>query len=143
MDDLTYDTTTDATDSQPTVRRRLGRGLNALLGGGAPDESAAPIAAEGETETATDQIQIELIDRNPFQPRRDFDPESLSELVASIQQHGVLQPVLVRPAGGRFQLIAGRTPVARRPAGWTGTSPLPRAAARRSETCAKRLSRRT
>lgn len=107
MDDLTYDTTTDATDSQPTVRRRLGRGLNALLGGGTPDApmiEGPPIAA---VESEPDHIAIELIDRNPFQPRTDFDPESLKELVESIRQHGVLQPVLVRGAEGRYQLIAG------------------------------------
>jgi len=107
MDDLTYDTTTDSTDA-PTVRRRLGRGLNALLGGGAPEAPSDPLAAPTADAAAdADQVQIDLIDRNPFQPRSDFDPGSLNELVDSIRQHGVLQPVLVRPAGGRFQLIAG------------------------------------
>jgi ParB family chromosome partitioning protein len=52
-------------------------------------------------------IDVTLIDRNPNQPRRAFDPAALDELAASIRRHGVLQPILVRPAGARYQLIAG------------------------------------
>jgi ParB family chromosome partitioning protein len=89
------------------VRRRLGRGLSALLGSGA-DEPAAEGAATGAGQPAdTNQIHVELIERNPFQPRRDFDPAALNELVESIRQHGVLQPLLLRPHGGVYQLIAG------------------------------------
>ena len=82
-------------------RRRLGRGLNALLGAasmGGSDEAA------GSTQT---EISVELIERNPFQPRQDFDQTALNELVDSIRQHGVLQPLLVRAAGDGYQLIAG------------------------------------
>lgn len=82
-------------------RRRLGRGLNALLGtvsmGGADDMSAGDQA----------EISVELIERNPFQPRQDFDQSALNELVDSIRQHGVLQPLLVRQSGDGYQLIAG------------------------------------
>ena len=54
------------------------------------------------------QLPIERIDPNPDQPRLAFDPDSLKELAASIREHGVLQPILVRPKdGGRYQLIAG------------------------------------
>lgn len=90
----------DMTLPEPS-RRRLGRGLNALLGaasmGGADDS-----ATSNQTE-----IAVELIERNPFQPRQDFDQTSLNELVDSIRQHGVLQPLLVRSAGDGYQLIAG------------------------------------
>lgn len=87
--------------------RRLGRGLNALLGSG--DENASHEGEHGEEGPAIEagHIHVELIDRNPFQPRKDFDEESLAELTESIKQHGLLQPLLVRPYNGQYQLIAG------------------------------------
>jgi ParB family transcriptional regulator, chromosome partitioning protein len=91
-------------DDQGTLepsRRRLGRGLNALLGTGGFGEPA--IAGEHDQSA----VHVDLIDRNPFQPRKDFDPDALNELVESIRQHGVLQPLLVRPFGDAYQLIAG------------------------------------
>ena len=93
-------------------RRRLGRGLNALLGTG----------VMGGTDAATvgDQsvVHVDLIERNPFQPRQEFEQSALNELVDSIRQHGVLQPLLVRAAGGGYQLIAGeRRLIAARKAG--------------------------
>ncbi|HUG94334.1 MAG TPA: ParB/RepB/Spo0J family partition protein [Planctomycetaceae bacterium] len=99
----------------PFFKRRLGRGLNALLGGG--EEAAIPAgqseAGQPETGESADaglafvEIAIDAIDRNPFQPRRDFDEASLAELADSIRQHGVLQPLIVRAQGEQFQLIAG------------------------------------
>jgi len=94
-------------------RRRLGRGLNALLGrggdsdsenqneGGADELQASPAPSE------QDQIDIDLIERNPYQPRQDFAADSLKELEGSIRQHGVLQPLLVRFFDGTYQLVAG------------------------------------
>ena len=81
-------------------KRRLGRGLDALLastGGG-------HMAAE-----ATDQarVSVDRIDHNPFQPRKMFDDEELSSLSDSIRTHGILQPLVVRQVGDRYQLIAG------------------------------------
>lgn len=93
---------TNPNSSHP-ARRRLGRGLNALLGSGSVDER--PNTPESTADPG--QIDIDSIDRNPFQPRQDFEANLLDELVASIKQHGVLQPVLVRPHSGRYQLIAG------------------------------------
>ncbi|NNJ26515.1 ParB/RepB/Spo0J family partition protein [Alienimonas chondri] len=84
--------------------RRLGRGLNALLGGhreSAPAVAAPPEDAEGGA------ISVELIERNPFQPRQDFAEPELKELAESITRHGVLQPLLVREVNGEYQLIAG------------------------------------
>jgi ParB family chromosome partitioning protein len=76
----------------------LGRGLDALLSGA--DES-----------DARDALQILAIDRlrpGKYQPRTRMDEASLDELAASIREHGVMQPVLVRPVeGGRFEIIAG------------------------------------
>ena len=97
-----------AVQNAPFFKRRLGRGLNALLGGTVDEaesiiESAPPV----ETGSVLIDVPLDAIDRNPFQPRRDFDDATLSELADSIRQHGVLQPLIVRAQGERFQLIAG------------------------------------
>jgi ParB family transcriptional regulator, chromosome partitioning protein len=84
-------------------RRGLGRGLSALL-----SEAETP-KAEGETGGGR-EIPIELITRNPDQPRRAFGDAEIEELAASIREKGVLQPVLVRPSPdtqGQYQLVAG------------------------------------
>ena len=109
-----YETTMTETlptvDGVGAVRRRLGRGLHALLGGG-HDEARIEHATSATTAASNpadpSHIHVDLIERNPFQPRKDFEAESLAELVESIKQHGVLQPLLVRPHGGQYQLIAG------------------------------------
>lgn len=83
-------------------RRRLGRGLEALLG---------PTREEAEREGSLVELAIAAIRPNPFQPRRDVDQTALAELTASIKQAGLLQPVVVRRAPGTtegsFELIAG------------------------------------
>ncbi len=79
----------------------LGRGLSALL-----EESAPPGGEASRPGVST--LAIADILANPDQPRRSFDPDALEELAASIAEHGVLQPVLVRPLdNGRYELIAG------------------------------------
>ena len=83
-------------------RRGLGRGLSALLG---EAEAAASPGAAGARE-----IPIELIVRNPDQPRVHFAEAELEDLAQSIRQRGVLQPILVRPSPGRageYQIVAG------------------------------------
>ena len=79
-------------------RRRLGRGLEALLG---------PTREEAEREGSLVELPIQDIKPNPFQPRKTVDPAALEELVSSIKQAGLLQPVVVRRANGGFELIAG------------------------------------
>ena len=84
-----------------TGRRRLGRGLEALLG---------PTREEAEREGSLIELPLERIRPNPYQPRRDMPPEALEELKASIRQAGLLQPVVVRPAPddpNAYELIAG------------------------------------
>lgn len=85
---------------------RLGRGLAALLGDATPPTAAQPAAAtQGVAETP-----IEQLEPGPFQPRGDFDPANMAELVDSIRTSGVLQPLLARPhpeKPGRLQIIAG------------------------------------
>ncbi|MCC7267517.1 MAG: ParB/RepB/Spo0J family partition protein [Caulobacteraceae bacterium] len=90
--------------SETEHRRGLGRGLSALLGEIDPPRSPAA-DPPGRRETP-----IELIKANPDQPRRRFVDADMDELVASIQEKGVLQPILVRPdpAGGPgFEIVAG------------------------------------
>ena len=85
-------------------RRGLGRGLSALLGE-AEEISHAVDPAEGVRE-----IPIELIHRNPEQPRRRFDAAEIAELSESIRDKGVLQPILVRPSPttpGEYEIVAG------------------------------------
>lgn len=81
-------------------RRRLGRGLEALLG---------PTREEAEREGSLVELPVKDIRMNPLQPRREVDPTALEELKSSIQQAGLLQPVVVRPSpgGSGFELIAG------------------------------------
>ncbi len=87
-------------------RRGLGRGLSALLGEAEAENAAAPA---GEP-AGVREIPIELIHRNPDQPRRRFGETEISELADSIREKGVLQPVLVRlhpERAGEYQLVAG------------------------------------
>lgn len=87
-------------------RRGLGRGLSALLG---ESDAEGPAGSTGEAPGAR-EIPIELIHRNPDQPRRRFAETEIAELADSIREKGVLQPVLVRPApgmAGEYQLVAG------------------------------------
>ncbi len=81
-------------------QRRLGRGLEALLG---------PISKEeARKEGLLRDLPITAVEPNPFQPRQRWDDDALAELAASIEASGLLQPVVVRPHGeGRWQLIAG------------------------------------
>jgi ParB family transcriptional regulator, chromosome partitioning protein len=92
-----------------TARRGLGRGLSALLSeGDAPRPQ--PDVGGGEANAPGRETPIELLRRNPDQPRRTFAEDDLEELAASIREHGVLQPILVRPAPGapgEFQIVAG------------------------------------
>lgn len=98
---------------QPNLKRRLGRGLNALLGNGGDDESSGQsgtVITYAAVGPSSDEIALELIERNPFQPRREFDQTAIDELADSIRKHGVLQPLLVRPkpsGEAGYQLIAG------------------------------------
>ena len=79
--------------------KRLGRGLEALLG---------PVSREqAEVPGGLRELPIGSVKPNPYQPRNGMDEEALDELVASIQASGLLQPVVVRPRDGGFELIAG------------------------------------
>ena len=87
---------------------RLGKGLESLIPT-AIDEFASQEVSE--TLQLDDNrildVKIEDIDPNPFQPRREFHETELEELVASIREHGVVQPIILTKSGKRYQLIAG------------------------------------
>ena len=97
---------------------RLGRGLGALLG-----EYAAGDSPRTSDEAASPpKIPLRAIARNPHQPRRDFPTDELSELAASIEANGLLQPIVVRrgKAGAAYELVAGERRLrAARELGWT------------------------
>ncbi|MBE3520176.1 MAG: ParB/RepB/Spo0J family partition protein [Firmicutes bacterium] len=78
------------------LKRGLGRGIDSLIPPVELEPGEAPV-----------EIAVSEIDPNPFQPRREFNQESLEELAASVREHGVLQPLIVRRVGSRFQLVAG------------------------------------
>ena len=102
------------------MRRRggLGRGLDALIPS-SPQEDREPAAetagqelkAEERAELSSgptfEQLSLDRIDPNPRQPRGSFDEEPLQELTASIEAVGVLQPIVVRPSGERYQIVMG------------------------------------
>lgn len=95
----------EAPAPRPGNKKRLGKGLGALLGEYLPEDT-----------TATDgyrTVPVATITPNPFQPRREFGAEQLAELEASIRENGLLQPLVVRPAGpsasqgAEWELVAG------------------------------------
>ena len=103
-------------DSKKGKKRHLGRGLEALLGpitsgnrtdsppaGG--DKSVFP--PDEAVEQAVKQLDTAVINPNPYQPRTSWDEEQLGELADSIRENGILQPILVRPAGEGYEVIAG------------------------------------
>ncbi|MCK9594113.1 MAG: ParB/RepB/Spo0J family partition protein [Candidatus Omnitrophica bacterium] len=77
-------------------RKALGKGISALI----------PATEEVQSKKIA-FLDLAKVKPNPLQPREDFDPESMAELVQSIKEKGLLQPILVRPKGDNYELIAG------------------------------------
>lgn len=100
------------TESKP---RKLGRGLSALIGSPVPvTPPQAPVSSPEVQATNTVElpqglvsISVDQIAPNRFQPRRVFDQVSLERLADSIRQSGMMQPVILRPSGGGYELVAG------------------------------------
>ena len=138
-----------------TRQKRLGRGLAALLGD--PTDEAVDSGTQGThgdasgevvetvpfrprlaesdfTEAAThkpdsSRLPLDQIDRNPFQPRHDFDEAEIASLAESLKAHDILQPIVVRQVGERFQLISGERRLrAAHIAGWSDIPALVREA---------------
>ncbi len=98
----------EAPEKRPALRKKpqaLGRGLAALLG---DDHLVAgqPTTDPRPGDKVVD-LPLERVEPNPFQPRRVYDQTALETLADSIAQHGVIQPLVVRPVEGGYQLIAG------------------------------------
>src|SRR5215468_422180 len=85
------------------ARTGLGKGLGALIG----TPSVAPRPEAGESDERVHQLSLATIVPSALQPRKDFAREALQELIDSIRQHGIIQPLIVRQTGARFELIAG------------------------------------
>jgi ParB family chromosome partitioning protein len=106
-------------------KSRLGRGLGSLIANASPapvannvpppaaanaatpNSAPAPAAAPANGLTGYEEVATHLIEPSPYQARREITPEQLSELAESIRSEGLLQPIVVRRNGDRFQLIAG------------------------------------
>ncbi len=118
-----------------TGNRRLGRGLEALLGRSLEEgEPGEPMGHEFVPGAESDPsltpamdrdyngqlwVDVVAIDANPHQPRREFNEVEIADLADSIREHGVLQPLVVRQCGERFELVAGERRLrAARAAGW-------------------------
>ena len=97
-------------DEKKGHKKALGQGLSALLGSIPPPDTSI-VASDSPSrikEAEQTKIQIDLIDANPWQPRTDFEEESLQELAESIKIHGLISPITVRKIeNDRYQLIAG------------------------------------
>lgn len=90
--------------SDDLSKRRLGRGLAALIG---QMDQPVPVDAAPKGVSADRMVPIEHVSRNPRNPRRQFDEGDLQDLASSIRQHGIVQPVVVRPVEDRYEIIAG------------------------------------
>jgi ParB family transcriptional regulator, chromosome partitioning protein len=105
-------------DADKPLRKKmgLGRGLDALLGEVALERSAGKVAGGGApgagpvltpSVEGVSTISVTEIHPNPDQPRRHFAEEALEELAQSLKRHGMIQPILVRPHGAGYQIVAG------------------------------------
>ncbi|MFA6961958.1 MAG: ParB/RepB/Spo0J family partition protein [Opitutaceae bacterium] len=95
-------------------KSRLGRGLGGLIASGGPAKApapapsaSAPAAPVAPAAPGFAEIAVNLIVPSPYQARREISPEQLSELAESIRSEGLLQPIVVRKTGDKYQLIAG------------------------------------
>lgn len=92
----------------PNFRRGggLGRGLEALFGDSGIEEPVAADESEAKVE-GVEYLPIGDLIPNLMQPRKNFDPERLNALQESIREHGILQPIIVRPKGSQYEIVAG------------------------------------
>ena len=85
------------------AKQALGKGLGALIGGSVAGSSAPP-PGDGEQ---VEQVAVDSVVPSPLQPRTEFEPDQIAELVDSIREHGIIQPLIVRRVGQKLELIAG------------------------------------
>jgi len=92
----------------PETRKALGKGLSALI----PQRPPAPVSSSAPAESPDQsgtvrEVPVTEIDPNPLQPRAQFDQGRIEELAESIRSNGIIQPLIVRRHGDRFQIVAG------------------------------------
>lgn len=90
-----------------SAKKGLGRGFDSLIPTELLDESFDPTASQDDQVSDLRQIKLSQITADPDQPRRHFDEEALEELSRSVKEHGILQPIVVTPQGGGYQIVAG------------------------------------
>lgn len=90
-----------------SAKKGLGRSFDSLIPTELLDESFDPTAAQDDQVSDLRHIKLSEITADPDQPRRTFDDDALQELAASIKEHGVLQPIVVTPKSGGYQIVAG------------------------------------
>lgn len=88
-------------------KRGLGRGFDSLIPTDLLDESFDPTASQDQQVSELRQIKLDQIVADPDQPRKQFNPDELKDLSASISEHGVLQPIIVTPSKDGYQIVAG------------------------------------
>jgi ParB family chromosome partitioning protein len=88
-------------------RKALGKGLSSLLPARTGGQSAAATAPMAESAAEPTRLPVDVIQPNPLQPRVVFQADRLEELASSIRANGIIQPLIVRKAGGQYQLVAG------------------------------------
>ena len=84
-------------------KKRLGRGLGSLIG----NLEEVTQVSDADRASGLGEIDIDRIQRGKYQPRQNFDQQSLQELADSIRSQGIVQPIVVRPEGDHFELVAG------------------------------------
>lgn len=89
------------------AKKGLGRGFESLIPTELLDESFDPTATQDDQVSELRHIKLVEITPNPDQPRRLFDEEALEELTISVKEHGILQPIVVTPKTGGYQIVAG------------------------------------
>lgn len=93
--------------SKKTIKHGLGRGFESLIPTELLDESFDPTASQDQQVSELRQIKIDEIITDPNQPRKQFDQAALDDLAISIREHGILQPIIVTPHHGGYQIVAG------------------------------------
>lgn len=90
-----------------SAKKGLGRGFSSLIPTELLDESFDPTAAQDGKLSQLRELDLDLIDADPDQPRRHFDELALEEMADSVREHGVIQPIVVTPKGNRYLIVAG------------------------------------
>lgn len=88
-------------------KRGLGKSLDALLAYASSEPQSTPAEMDVATEEKLAQLSVDLIQRGKYQPRREMDSQALQELADSIRSQGIIQPLIVRPVGHKYEIIAG------------------------------------